>query len=130
MSTAQTHKKSTILICDDEEGVRRSFKLILSPTYDVCLAKSGLEALRMLKDSAPLAVFLDIRMPKRHGLDILQRIRKLKPSVPVIIVSGYQSVDLANEAFKCGAVDYIPKPFSSKQILNVLEKLSSGSGKI
>ena len=123
MSTAHARKKLKILVCDDEEGVRRSLKLILSTAYDVCVAKNGFEALRLLKECSPAAVFLDIKMPKRHGLAVLQEMHALKPEVPVIIISGYQSVDLANEAFKSGAVNYIPKPFSSKQILSAVERL-------
>ena len=114
--TAQA--KPVVLICDDEEGIRESLKLILSDFYDLRFAANGLEALEMLKNFSPNAMLLDIKMPKTHGLDILKQVKKLQPKLPVIIVTGYQSVEMAQEATRLGAADYIPKPFESKQILH------------
>ena len=111
-------KKYTVLVCDDEEGIRESFKLILEDNYNLSFAHNGLEALEMLKSFVPDAMLLDIKMPKLHGLEILKQIKKLRPSLPVIIVTGYQSVEMAQEALRLGASDYIPKPFESKQILS------------
>ena len=111
-------KKYTVLVCDDEEGIRESFKLILEDNYNLSFAHNGLEALEMLKSFVPDAMLLDIKMPKLHGLEILKQIKKLRPSLPVIIVTGYQSVEMAQEALRLGAADYIPKPFESKQILS------------
>ena len=117
--TSQT-KKPIVLICDDEEGIRESFKLILENHYDLQFATNGLEAVDMLKQAVPDAMLLDIKMPKVHGMEILKQIKKLKPKLPVIIVTGYQSVEMAQEALKNGAADYIPKPFESKQILKAV----------
>ncbi len=114
--------KPTILVCDDEEGIRESFKLILDGKYDLKFALNGLEALDMLKTLAPSAMLLDIKMPKMHGMEILKQVKKLRPTLPVIIVTGYQSVEMAQEALKLGAADYIPKPFESKQILKAVEQ--------
>lgn len=112
--------KPTILICDDEEGIRESFKLILADDYQLKFAVNGIEALETLKTLDPSLMLLDIKMPKIHGMEILKQIKKLKPSLPVIIVTGYQSVETAQEAIKNGAADYIPKPFESKQILKAV----------
>ena len=117
------HTKPTILVCDDEEGLRESFKLILSDTYHLQFAVNGLEAMEILKKSTPSALILDIKMPKQNGMETLKAIKKLKPSLPVLIVTGYQSVEMAQEALKHGAADYIPKPFDSKQILKVISKI-------
>ncbi len=113
-------KKKTILICDDEEGIRESFKLILADSYDLKFANNGPEALETIKSLTPDLVLLDIKMPKVHGLEILKEIKKVKPGLPVIIVTGYQSVEMAQEAVKNGAADYIPKPFDSKQIMKAV----------
>jgi len=115
--------KPTILICDDEEGIRESFKLILEETYDLRFATNGLEALEMLKTLSPSLMLLDIKMPKMHGMEILKQVKKLKPKLPVIIVTGYQSVEMSQEALKNGAADYIPKPFDSKEILKVVSRI-------
>ena len=113
-------KKPIILICDDEEGIRESFKLILEDQYQLKFAMNGLEALESLKTLSPSLMLLDIKMPKIHGMDILKQVKKLKPSLPVIIVTGYQSVEMAQEALKNGAADYIPKPFESKGLLKTI----------
>ena len=99
------NKKATILICDDEEGIRESFKLILEDEYQLKFAMNGLEALDILKTFTPNLMLLDIKMPKQHGMEILKEVKKLKPSLPVIIVTGYQSVEMAQEAIKHGATD-------------------------
>ena len=112
--------RPVILICDDEEGIRESFKLILEDQYDLRFATHGLEAIEMLKNLNPSLMLLDIKMPKIHGLEVLKTIKQLKPKLPVIIVTGYQSVEMAQEALKLGAVDYIPKPFSSNEILQLV----------
>ena len=117
-------KNKTILVCDDEEGIRESFKLILNDFYHLKFATHGFEALEMLKAGlTPNLMLLDIKMPKLHGMEILKQIKALKPTLPVIIVTGYQSVEMAQEALKNGAADYIPKPFDSKEILKVVAQI-------
>ena len=118
-----TDNKRTVLICDDEEGIRESFKLILSDTYNLRFVNNGLQAVELLKSFSPDAVILDIKIPKINGMEVLKQIKKLKPNLPIIIVTGYQSVEMAQEAIKNGAADYIPKPFESKQILKSIESI-------
>ena len=115
--------KPTILVCDDEEGIRESFKLILSDSYDLRFVNNGLQALDLLKTFSPDAMLLDIKMPKINGIEVLKQIKKLKPNLPVIIVTGYQSVETAQEAIRNGASDYIPKPFESRQILKAVAQV-------
>ncbi|OGW80617.1 MAG: hypothetical protein A3C47_06435 [Omnitrophica bacterium RIFCSPHIGHO2_02_FULL_51_18] len=119
----ENSKKYTVLVCDDEEGIRESFNLILSDFYNLKFAHNGLQALEVLKDTKAHMMFLDIKMPKLQGLETLKRIKKAHPNLPVIVVSGYQSVEIAQEAIKNGASNYIPKPFESKQILKAVEEV-------
>ncbi len=115
-------KEKRILIIDDEEGIRESFKLILSDFYHLTFASNAEEADdKLSKDSFNL-VLLDIKMPRMNGLEYLKKIKKAKPSLPGIIVTGYQSVETAQEAAKNGANEYIPKPFDSKHILEAVKK--------
>lgn len=109
--------KKKILICDDEEGIRESLKLILEDNYDLDFAVTGNEALVKVKSDSPDIVILDIKMPKMNGLETLKEIKKISPNTKVIIASGYKSVETAQEAIKIGASDYIIKPFESKEIL-------------
>ena len=120
---SKQNPKPTILICDDEEGIRESFKLILEEDYTLRFATNGIEALEILRNLTPAVMLLDIKMPKIHGIEILKEVKKIKPKLPVIIVTGYQSVEMAQEALKNGATDYIPKPFESKHILKAVAQL-------
>ncbi len=110
-------RKPIVLICDDDESVRRAYQVILSHAYQLRFVVNGLEALELLKTFMPDLMFLDLKMPKRHGLEILKDIKRDRPSVPVIVVSGYHSAEVAQDALRYGAVDYLPKPFDPRQIL-------------
>ena len=67
---------------------------------------------------------LDIKMPKKDGLETLKELMKINPSSKVIIATGYKSVDIAREAMNIGAADYIVKPFDRGKIIKVVEKYS------
>jgi len=116
--------KKSILVCDDEEGIRESFKLILEKDYELIFASTGDEAIQKIKASPVDMVILDIKMPKKDGLETLKELKKLKPSAKVIIATGYKSVDTAQEAIRLGASDYVVKPFDRKTIAEVVRKNS------
>lgn len=117
-------QKQRLLICDDEEGVRESLTLILSGKYDLTFAENGQEAIQALKSSPDIkAVLLDIKMPGKNGLDVLKEIKSFDNEMPVIIVTGYQSVEAAVEATKAGACDYITKPLQSKSVLEIVQEV-------
>ena len=112
-----------ILIADDEEGIRESLNLILAEEYDLTFAKDGEETLsRLTKESFEL-VLLDIKMPKLDGLEVLRRLKSSATNhiPPVLVLTAYQSVELAKEAVKLGALDYLPKPFEREQILKAVQ---------
>ncbi len=112
-----------ILICDDEEGIRESLKLILGDHYDLIAVDSGEMALKVLSHGKDIRVILlDIKMPKIHGLNILQEIKNKFPHVKIIMVTGYNSVETAAEATRLGANGYIVKPFKSQEILETVKK--------
>jgi two-component system nitrogen regulation response regulator GlnG len=107
-----------ILICDDEEGIRESLSLILKEKYNLIMTCSGLDCLKKLKSEKDInLVLMDIKMPKHNGLEITKEIKRLYPNIKVIIVTGYKSAEIAQEATSVGADDYIVKPFESKEIL-------------
>jgi YesN/AraC family two-component response regulator len=116
-------KKQRILICDDEEGIRESLKLILNDKYDMVFACNGSECLEALKKEKNIPVVLmDIKMPKQNGLEITKEVKRLFPAIKVIIVTGYESVEIAQEAASAGADAYITKPFESKDILKKISQ--------
>ena len=111
-----------ILICDDEEGIRESLKLILSDFYELILAKDGTQCLDCLAKSKDIGlVLMDIKMPKVNGLEVLKQIKDKFPKLNVVIITGYKSVETATEAVRLGASGYIVKPFKSEEILSTVK---------
>ena len=116
-----------ILICDDEEGIRESLKLILEDFFPLIVTTEGSQCLECLDNSKDIGlVLLDIKMPQINGLDILKKIKEKHPRVQVIIVTGYKSVETAAEAVRLGASGYIVKPFKSEEILATARKNIKG----
>jgi DNA-binding NtrC family response regulator len=115
-------RKEKILICDDEEGIRESLNLILRDDYELLFAKNGEECLRTLsEDEGIRAVLIDIKMPRQNGIQITKEIKRLRPQVRVIMVTGYGSAEVAQEAIRAGADDYIVKPFEADKILSSIK---------
>ena len=112
--------RTRILVADDEEGIRESLNLILGEDYELVFARDGEETLEKLKEDSFELVLLDIKMPKLDGLEVLRRLKGQGVSVPVLVLTAYQSVELAREAVKLGAQNYLPKPFEREQILNAV----------
>ena len=116
-------EKLKILICDDEEGVRESLGLILERNYEPALVGDGEEALEILKDDRDVKlVLLEIKMPKSNGLEVLKQIKSFRPDIAVIMITGYQTTEMAAEAIKLGALDYIIKPINSGAVLASIRK--------
>ena len=116
------NEKKSILICDDEEGVRESLNLILGEEYKLDFANNGNEALQYLAKANPDLIIMDIKMPQKNGLEALKELRQQKPNIKVIMVTGYQSVETASEASKYGIVEYITKPFESSLVKETVQK--------
>ena len=116
--------KPRILIADDEEGVRESLNLILGETYELVFAKDGEEALSRMEQELFTLVLLDIKMPKLDGLEVLRRLKNRGNNTPILMLTAYQSVELAKEALKLGAKDYLAKPFERDQIIRVVQEAS------
>jgi two-component system, NtrC family, nitrogen regulation response regulator NtrX len=110
--------KPRILVIDDEEGVRSSLKLILEyDGYDVMLASSGEEGVKLLEREAPDLVFLDIKMPGMDGFDVLEKVHHLVESIPFVVISGHADMASAVKAIKLGAFDFINKPPEQDRVL-------------
>ena len=114
-----------ILICDDEEGIRESLKLILCDDYELILTRDGTQCLDCLANSRDIGlVLLDIKMPQVNGLEVLKEIKETF-KVNVIMITGYKSVETAAEAVRLGACGYIVKPFKSDEILEMVKSMIS-----
>ena len=112
-----------VLIVDDEENFRHMLSVILKKEgYDVEAASNGEEALQKVTLSPYDEVLCDIRMPKMDGLDFLNEAKKAGVNSTIIMMSAYGTVDIAIEAIKLGAYDYISKPFKPDEVILTLKK--------
>lgn len=107
----------SILIVDDEIAILNSLSQILEDEgYQVMVAKSGQEALKIIVNETPDLVLLDIWMPELDGLETLKRLREQAPRLQVMMMSGHGSIETAVKAIKLGAYDYIEKPLSLENV--------------
>jgi len=111
-----------ILVVDDEEIVIRSCLRIFGDGYDVDAVRSGTQALTKIDEKEYDVVILDIMMPKMDGLEVLQRIKEIRPGVEVIMVTGLSQVQSAIRSRQLGAFDYVPKPFGPDELKLVVER--------
>jgi len=115
--------KPVILIVDDEEGIRESLSGILEDEgYDILTADSGEEAVKILRETSPDLIFLDIWLTGMDGIKTLQEIKAMKPDAPVIMISGHGSIELAVKATQIGAYDFLEKPLSLERVLLVSKR--------
>ncbi len=113
----------TILIADDEADIRTGAERILARAgYRVVPAARGDEAQEIVEALRPDLVLLDLKMPGRDGMEVLQFIRERHPAILVVIITGYATVEAAIEAMKRGAYDFIPKPFEPDQLRLVVKR--------
>src|SRR6202789_3299340 len=112
-----------VLVVDDEENIRLVLKTLLKKHgFDVEVADSGEAALAQLDAFDPNVILTDVRMPKMGGMDLLATLKAKQHPATVIVMSAYGNVDLAIEAMKAGAYDYVSKPFKPDEIVLVLRK--------
>ena len=114
--------KGSILIVDDEAGSRESLRMILKSIYEVHTAENGQEALNFISRNKVELVTLDLNMPGLSGFDVLKEIKKLRPDIEVVIVTGYGTLKNAQEATHHGAADFISKPFNVADIIISVSK--------
>ena len=113
-----------VLIVDDDPGIRETISQIIEELgYDPDTAADGLDALAMLDTGSYLCVFTDIMMPKMTGIELIKKIKARDVSLPIIVITGYASMEIAIDAMKCGASDFISKPFKVSQIQLLLSKV-------
>jgi len=105
-------ERPRILVVDDEIGPRESLRMILKPLYEIATADSGEMALKTLPDFNPDLVFMDIKMPKMDGIELLQRIKAVDPTIEAVMITAYASLDTVKNALTHGAFEYLIKPFS------------------
>jgi len=115
-----------ILIVDDEPQVAEVLARSLAREgHSATIANSGEEALRLLGRSEPDAVFLDVSMPGMNGLDVLTQVKRMRPSLPVVVITGHATADEVEEVKRLGAVDVIAKPAPLTHYQQALRRLDA-----
>src|SRR5579864_26028 len=108
---------ATLLIIDDEPVIQHAFrKAFRAPAHDVLSAGSAAEGLDLLRRRAPDVVILDVHLPDSDGLKTFERIKAFDARIPVILITGHGTTELAIAAMKQGAFDYLLKPLEYEQI--------------
>ncbi|OPL15626.1 MAG: Fis family transcriptional regulator [delta proteobacterium ML8_D] len=113
----------TILIVDDEKNYLVILEALLAPEgYEVITEHNPINALRLIKETDFDLVITDMKMPKMDGIELLDEVKKIDPEVPVIIMTAYGTIEMAVEAMKKRAYDYITKPFRNEELKQTVKK--------
>ncbi len=114
---------SKILVVDDEESIREFFQIMLKREgYEVFTAANGKEGLEHLKKNPVDLIISDIQMPELSGLELLSKVREIDPEMVVMMITAFGSTEIAVEAMKRGAYDYIQKPFKIDEVKIIIRQ--------
>lgn len=114
---------SPVLVVDDEPIVRESIRdWLKNAGFDVVTAETGEEALAVIARQDISVMILDVRLPGKTGIKVLKEVKALKPQIKTIMISAYPSVELAVEAMKLGAVDYLIKPVAPDDLERLIRE--------
>jgi len=112
--------KDRLLVIDDELGPRESLRFLFKDTYDVTCVDSVDKGVAALKENPPDCIITDIKMPGKTGIQGLKEIRAIDPHVSIIMLTGFGSLETAQEAIRHGATDYLKKPFDTDEVREVV----------
>jgi DNA-binding NtrC family response regulator len=117
------------LIADDDKNIRHVLKETLAAIpLDVDTAEDGDVALKLLDNHSYCVLLLDLRMPGMDGIEVLRRVRDIHPELPVILLTAHGTIDVAVEAMKLGAIDFLQKPFDPDQLRQLVKRVLARHG--
>ncbi|MDR7869362.1 MAG: sigma-54 dependent transcriptional regulator [Tissierellaceae bacterium] len=112
-----------ILLVDDEKAIRETLKIILEDVgYKIYTAQSGCEALEIMRNNIVDLLITDLKMPKMNGIELMERALAIDPSIETIFISAFADIKSAIKAVKLGAIDYLEKSFTNKELILTIEK--------
>src|ERR1039458_2131193 len=107
----QRSRMGTLLVVDDEETVRQSLRVIFKDDYHVLMAGDGATAIELAQKTKVDVAILDVKMAVMSGIEVLERLKFVDPSIEVVMLTAYETTDLMRQALRLRACDYITKPF-------------------
>ena len=119
-ATASPKRRGTLLIVDDEEGPRMSLRVIFKDNYDLLMAEDGPTAIELVQQHDIDVAILDIRMAGMSGIEVLERLRFVRPEIEAIMITAFETTDTIRQALRLRACDYINKPFDLATIRNAV----------
>ncbi len=120
-------EQHSILVVDDELLIRDLlYDFFSGRGWHISVAESGQKALKILQDKKVDLVLTDLRMPEMDGLTLTGRLREDHPGLPVVIMTGYPSVDSAVSALRSRVADYVTKPFNINELFKIVNSQVSG----
>ncbi|MBS0248619.1 MAG: response regulator transcription factor FixJ [Proteobacteria bacterium] len=123
-----TTPEATIYVIDDDDAVRQSLEFLLSTAgFKARGFESARDFFEVLADIDSGCVITDVRMPEITGIDLLKKVKDVKPGLPVIVITGHGDVALAVEAMKIGAVDFLEKPFDDDGLVSAVKAALSNA---
>lgn len=123
--------KSTVLVVDDDPYVLESTSLLLQESgYGVITCRNAADALTAFREQSVDVVLTDIKMPRVSGVELLGDIRTIEPLTPVVLMTAYADLDVALDAIKRGAFDFVTKPFKAEYLMHAVEKAVKYAGLI
>ena len=121
--------KTNVLVVDDDFHMRLALKESLSKAgYAVSVAEDGMEAIEAVKKNPLDLMISDVKMPRMSGMELLSQVREMSPLLPIILITGYGTIQDAVRVIKEGAFDYIQKPFNTETLYNVVKRALAVNG--
>ncbi len=115
-------RRGTLLIVDDEEGPRQSLRVIFKDDYDLLMAEDGPTAIELAQKHSIDVAVLDIRMAGMSGIEVLERLKFVKPDIEAIMITAFETTDTIRQALRLRACDYINKPFDIATIRTAVSR--------
>jgi DNA-binding NtrC family response regulator len=115
-------EQPTVLVVEDQLGPRESLRAILQPDYRILLAEEGEQALHFVTHETVDVVLLDLRLPGLSGIQVMEKIKALRPSIEVIVVTSYASAEAELAVQRLHAFEYIPKPFNVSYLRETVKR--------
>ena len=113
-----------VLVVDDEASIRRSLEGVLKDEgFSVVLAEDGESAIRILMNTRPALILLDIWMPGMDGLETLRKIKEIHQDIPVVMISGHATISTAVAATRLGAMDFLEKPLDLSGTIQLVRRV-------